>query len=143
MVTPTHTPTPRHVAVWVRWITGAIVAYSAWMIGWISGTSTWLDTLLPVPWSVAMWLTVWMVIAATALIATVTGCDRPTRLTLGALLAAEVAAIATAIAVPVPARTQFLEISEAGLLIVVCGAMLSSSLRPIPTPPSPPDPVER
>ncbi len=88
------TPTPRHVAHWVRWITGAIVAYAAWMIGWISGTATWLDTLFPVPWSVAMWLTVWMAIAATALVATVTGCDLPTRITLGALLAAEVTVLA-------------------------------------------------
>ena len=129
------TPAPRHVANWVRWITGAIVAYSAWMIGWIAGTSTWLDTLLPVPWSVAMWLATWGVIAGLALVATVTGCDRPTRLTLGALLAAEVAAIATAIAVPVPARTQFFEIGEAGLIVVICGALLASSLRPLPPPP--------
>ena len=137
MVTPTHTPTPRHVAVWVRWITGAIVAYSAWMIGWIAGTSTWLDTLLPVPWSVAMWLIIWGVIAGLALTATITGCDRPTRLTLGALLAAEVAGIATAISVPLPIRTQFFELGEAGLIIVTCGALLSSSLRPLPPPPPP------
>ena len=133
MVTPTHTPTPRHVAVWVRWITGAIVAYSAWMIGWISGTSTWLDTLLPVPWSVAMWLTVWMVIAATALIATVTGCDRPTRLTLGALLAAEVAGIATSIADGVPMGRQFWQVGSAALICMWCAAMLASPLRSVPT----------
>ena len=127
----------RHVAHWVRWITGAIVAYSAWMIGWIAGTSTWLDTLLPVPWSVAMWLATWGVIAGLALVATVTGCDRPTRLTLGALLAAEVAGIATAISVPVPVRTQFFELGEAGFIIVTCGALLTSPLRSVPDPPAP------
>jgi hypothetical protein len=131
-----HLHLPRHrVAPWVRWITATTVAYAAWMIAWISATSTWLEALLPVPWSVAGWLTTWGIIAALALTATITGRETWTRATLVALFAAEVAGIATAIAVPVAVRTQFFELGEAGLIIVTCGALLTSPLRPIPDPP--------
>ncbi len=133
-----HLHLPRHhVAPWVRWITAAAIAYAGWMIGWISSTSTWLEALMPVPWSVAGWLTTWGVIAAVALVATITGSDVWTRVTLGGLLAAEVAGIATAIAVPTPVRTQFFELGEAAFIIVVCGALLTSPLRPVPDPPAP------
>ena len=132
-----HPASPRHhVAPWVRWITAATVAYAAWMIAWIAGTSAWLEALMPVPWSVAGWLTTWGIIAALALTATITGSDVWTRVTLGGLLAAEVAGIATAIAVPTPVRTQFFELGEAAFIIVVCGALLTSPLRPVPDPPS-------
>ena len=53
------------------------------------------------------------------------------------ILAAEVAGIATAIAVPTPVRTQFFELGEAAFIIVVCGALLTSPLRPVPDPPAP------
>ena len=133
-----HLHLPRHrVAPWVRWITAATVAYAAWMIAWISATSTWLEALMPVPWSVAGWLATWGVIAAVALVATITGSDVWTRVTLGGLLAAEVAGIATAIAVPVVARTQFFELGEAAFIIVACGALLTSPLRSVPDPPAP------
>ena len=107
------------------------------MIAWIAGTSAWLEALMPVPWSVAGWLATWGVIAAVALVATITGSDVWTRVTLGGLLAAEVAGIATAIAVPTPVRTQFFESGEAAFIIVVCGALLTSPLRPVPDPPAP------
>lgn len=109
-----HLHLPRHpVAPWVRWITAATAAYAAWMIGWISATSTWLEELMPVPWSVAGWLATWGIISALALTATITGRETWTRATLVGLFAAEVAGIATAIAVPTPVRTQFFELGEA------------------------------
>ena len=131
-----HLHLPRHrVAPWVRWITAATVAYAAWMIAWIAGTSAWLEALMPVPWSVAGWLATWGIISALALTATITGRETWVRATLVALFAAEVASIATAIAVPVPVRTQFFELGEAGLIVVTCGALLTSPLKPIPDPP--------
>ena len=77
------------------------------------------------------------IIAALALTATITGSDVWTRVTLGGLLAAEVAGIATAIAVPTPVRTQFFELGEAGFIIVTCGRCSTSPLRPVPDPPAP------
>lgn len=133
-----HLHLPRHrVAPWVRWITAATVAYAAWMIAWIAASSTWLEALMPVPWSVAGWLATWGVILALSLVATATGSEAWVRATLVALFAAEVAGIATAIAVPLPVRTQFFELGEAGFIIVTCGALLTSPLRPIPDPPAP------